>query len=233
MSSDDEESSHSSVPLEFAQKLASVLGEDLKEGAEESGPQERRSRRQRDKGQYIDEVTIRTVPRYKTSELSGDEWRYSVQVEMKRKGRTVWEDSYGSTREAIDNLAHVVRKRKFSDALEKTNVDDLCDQEGCSEPWTKTYKLKTEACDGCGKREDPYGFSPTPIVRKYCPRHATRGNCGIEDADDNYIDITPGADPSAPPPPVPEEDKAPAFFGGVIDASTGSFFPNVDSDGED
>lgn len=38
--------------------------------------------------QACDEIRIYTVPRYKTSGLSGDEWRISAVTEFYRKGRS-------------------------------------------------------------------------------------------------------------------------------------------------
>jgi len=41
--------------------------------------------------QAFDEVRITTVPRYKMSGLSGDEWRISGKIQLLRKGRVVAE----------------------------------------------------------------------------------------------------------------------------------------------
>lgn len=47
-----------------------------------------------DDDEFYDEIRITTVPRFKTSELSGDEWRVSTHVVVLRKGRVVAEKSW-------------------------------------------------------------------------------------------------------------------------------------------
>ena len=44
----------------------------------------------------FDEITMRVVPRYKTSGLSGDEWRQHVEVQFKHKGEVV--HSFGASK---------------------------------------------------------------------------------------------------------------------------------------
>ena len=39
--------------------------------------------------QAFDEIRIITVPRYKTSGMSGDEWRISARIEFMRNGQVV------------------------------------------------------------------------------------------------------------------------------------------------
>jgi hypothetical protein len=63
--------------------------------------------------------------------------------------------------------------------------DDICDQEGCSDVATVTLRLKQEFCRN-GHASDPYEHDTRPLVRKFCARHSTRGDCGLEDADSNY-----------------------------------------------
>jgi len=46
--------------------------------------------------QAFDEVRIVTVPRYKTSGMSGDEWRISATIQFMRKGRIVHERGISS-----------------------------------------------------------------------------------------------------------------------------------------
>ncbi len=48
---------------------------------------ERVNRALKPDAQAFDEVRIRTVPRWKESGLSGDEWRISATVEFWRKGK--------------------------------------------------------------------------------------------------------------------------------------------------
>lgn len=53
---------------------------------------------------WIDEVRITTVPRYKTSGMSGDEWRFSACVQLWRKGHLMFERSFSKLHYAIDFL---------------------------------------------------------------------------------------------------------------------------------
>ena len=47
--------------------------------------------------QAFDEVRITTVPRYKMSGLSGDEWRISGKIQLLRKGKVVAEKGCEAT----------------------------------------------------------------------------------------------------------------------------------------
>jgi len=53
---------------------------------------------------WIDEIKIVTVPRYKTSGMSGDEWRFSARVQLWRKGHLMFERSFSKLHYAIDFL---------------------------------------------------------------------------------------------------------------------------------
>lgn len=48
---------------------------------------------------FIDSVRIQIVERYKTSGISGDEWRFSYVVEMIRKGACVASKAVGMVRD--------------------------------------------------------------------------------------------------------------------------------------
>ncbi len=52
----------------------------------------------------VDEIKIRQVPRFKTSGLSGDEWRVSAKIEFYRKGELVYERSVSRMRDAAKFL---------------------------------------------------------------------------------------------------------------------------------
>ena len=51
--------------------------------------------------EWIDEIRIVTVPRFKESELSGDEWRTSVRMQILRKGIVLRERRYGKIADAL------------------------------------------------------------------------------------------------------------------------------------
>lgn len=133
--------------------------------------------------QGFDEVRIVTVPRFKESELSGDEWRISAAIEFYRKGRCVHRIGWGSKVEnAVHGLgyhflcAHDDGKAFFA------GEEDYCDQEGCANHATVTYRLKKGFTRDGTERE----LSRDGEYRMFCDRHKHRGDCGLEDADNNY-----------------------------------------------
>jgi len=136
--------------------------------------------------QIVDRVAITTVPRYKTSWASGDEWRFSAQVKFYYKDQEVKEGWFSDVAQAIHHLKHTYDKY----AWQEDNYDSresLCDQEGCSLPWTKTFQIKTRYCAGCGQTKE--NLLNTVNIRRFCDKHCTRGNCFLEDCDENYLEI--------------------------------------------
>jgi hypothetical protein len=59
------------------------------------------------------------------------------------------------------------------------NIENLCFQPGCPNPYTVEYTIK--------KRED---YQTYDAYRRFCDDHRGRGDCGLDDANDNY-DIYP------------------------------------------
>jgi hypothetical protein len=190
----------------------------VREGVEQfKRPEERRAPRVN--RQRFDEVTIRTVPRYKTSSLSGNEWRFSAECEIKYKGRMIWEGSHSSVPEMLDEASRVVYSQDFQMA-DVPDTMDLCDQEGCSEPWVNVYELKKEYCSHCGHGSDAKSeLFPTPLVRKFCERHSQRGDCALEDSQSNYLVVTSSTNQNPGETPVATtraEDERKSLFGGTI-----------------
>jgi len=159
--------------------------------------------------QPFDEVQIVTIPRYKTSELSGDEWRISAEIRLIRNGRTIHEERFSDVATAIQFLPSVWRQAIDRGLGYFAGEGDICDQEGCSEKATVTYLLKGEYCNFCAAKEHYYDGQ---AIRKFCARHSIRGDCGIDDADKNYELIE--GDTSPPH----GEDESPSAFGGIVDA---------------
>ena len=137
--------------------------------------------------QGFDEVRIVTMPRYKESELSGDEWRISASMLFYRKGRLVHE---------AHHIAHDVERAcafaayYHAKACDDGNAyfageGDLCDQEGCAEQATVTYRLKKGYERSGVERPLHHGGE----IRRFCQKHTTRGDCGLEDADHNYVRV--------------------------------------------
>jgi len=93
--------------------------------------------------------------------------------------------------------------------------NESCDQEGCAEKATVTYRVMKEF-----SRDNPHEWnkylSDRIVVRKFCARHSTRGDCGFDDADNNYEVIA--GEKLAPN----SEDVKPSAFGGVISARSGT-----------
>ena len=168
-----------------------------------------RSRLEDDK--FIDLIIIETIPRFKTSGLSGDEWRTSVRATAFRKGRLVAEKN-------VVNILYAQQMMATNDwwtddeAIPDPRMcEDLCDQPSCDQPWTVMYKRVTEGCGRCGATRQAYeGFDQ---FQAFCSRHAHRGDCSLSDSDTNYQAVE-GAHPSEQV--VNPEDESPSVFGGAI-----------------
>lgn len=131
--------------------------------------------------QAFDTIIIKTVPRYKESGLSGDEWRMSATTEFYRKGKLIHEE-YSSD---VANAAYLVGARHIMACDNGLGyfggIADLCDQEGCSEKASWKHEKKFDWCrDGHKSKE------PSNAYRLFCDKHEGRGDCGLDDADSNY-----------------------------------------------
>lgn len=134
--------------------------------------------------QMFDEVKIVTVPRYKESEISGDEWRISSCLQFLCKGIVMHERCFSDIKTAIDFIGaeYWVGAEQGRERINEENA--YCDQEGCVKKPTVFYKLKKQFnSDGDIKK---YQFDQH---RSFCERHKRRGDCGLEDADTNYEEI--------------------------------------------
>lgn len=135
--------------------------------------------------QAFDEIRIFTVPRYKTSDFSGDEWRISAMVQFIRKGEVLEEKNYSNVETAVQMLG-----ADYLHAVEGTGyyagVEGKCDQEGCNAEPEVFYKVKTHVCKRCGHSGEPIVKRDCVDVRKFCRVHSKRGDCGLDDADANY-----------------------------------------------
>lgn len=131
--------------------------------------------------QAFDEIRIVTVPRYKESGLSGDEWRISAEIQFWRKGKHITSDHYRDIETACGFLYASLHQAISNGKAFFAGEDGTCDQEGCAEPATVTYRLKKQYC------RDGHGTEPhRPTYRKFCARHKTRGNSALDDCDSNY-----------------------------------------------
>jgi len=163
--------------------------------------------------EWIDEIRVKVVPRYKTSGLSGNEWRVSALVQFSRKGVVLRERRVHRIRDAAMAIPWMLiddapvgddEDRKFPDE------DSWCFQPGCTEKAVSIYRLKTEGCPRCGTQKTP-AFAE--VRRAFCRKHLRRGDAGLDDADDNYEVVSgPGPDEAQ----GWEQDESPSIFGGTI-----------------
>ncbi len=137
--------------------------------------------------EWYDEVKIDVVPRYKTSGLSGDEWRISGRIQILRKGVVLKERFLTKLDYAVDFLKatiHEMGDEGFDgdhDAFEK-----LCFQPSCREVGVVEYRLIDEYYPYDGNKMPKHEWRQD-VRRRLCEKHALRGNCGLEDADRNYV----------------------------------------------
>jgi hypothetical protein len=136
--------------------------------------------------QSFDEIRLRIVPRYKTSDLSGDEWRISVVTEYYRKGTIIHTTQSGSDMQVAAGLLFGRLVEAQDNGIGYFAGDGVhCDQEGCNNKATVVYKIIQRWCVGggnCGQKKESYGDQH----RCFCDTHKQRGDCDLEDNDKNY-----------------------------------------------
>lgn len=140
---------------------------------------------------YVDEFRAHVVQRYKTSEMSGDQWRYHVQLDLMRKGSVVASTGFHNVADTASFLPWFLKI--WNEELTGDQVDEwlpldkkqelLCHQFGCSAPATVVYELVKRFPCNYGHEDD---FSFGVELRGFCEEHKTRGDCGLDDADHNY-----------------------------------------------
>lgn len=144
---------------------------------------------------YVDGVSIRLVPWYKTSGLSGDGWRVSAVLNFTRKGHVVYTHGFRNIEDACAGAAWFLKiydeREDFTrvpDAFTRVPDalnDSLCFQPGCWENARVIFRIKQEYTE----REGVKKSSSWPEHRAFCALHVTRGDCGLEDADSNYEEV--------------------------------------------
>lgn len=145
--------------------------------------------------EFFDRVEFALVPRYKMSDLSGDEWRVSAVARYFCKDVVVIERGYTKMEHAIVHAPWVFRtafeepgtydEDAFSKLQKELWDGTLCLQPGCSAKATKVYQLLAEYSRE-GFKSPLEGDERYVVLRAFCDQHATRGDCGLEDADANY-----------------------------------------------
>lgn len=141
--------------------------------------------------EWWDSVVIRAVPRWKESEMSGDEWRRSAVIRFVFKGKTFLEKTYSNMDVAASALPFLMKlsigelyKDIDSEAF-IAHEKQCCDNPGCDMFWRDKYKLKKLWSQNCSFSKDPE--VKDVHFRKFCEKHRHRGDCGLDDSDANYI----------------------------------------------
>ena len=166
---------------------------------------------------HIDEVRIVTVPRFKTSGLSGDEWRIGARLLFYRKGQLLWQRSFSNVKVAAQALPWMLLTWGETNDYVVAQADDkdICSQPGCSNPAASTYRLKSRFSRSEGYADPNADKEWAIYIRRFCRRHLRRGDCGIEDADNNY-EVIEGLGPDDAQ--GWQDDESPSVFGGIIKA---------------
>jgi hypothetical protein len=164
------------------------------------------------KWEMFDEIQIRIVPRYKTSGMSGDEWRHHAQVDFMFKGAVITSNGFRDMETAIMMLGaawHHTADHGIPDgviALEKGK----CDQPSCRNDAVARFVIKRHTSDD-GEWLDPGEYAYHRWFRQFCRVHLQRGDCGREDADANYEPMDGiTAEEST------NTQESPSAFGGVV-----------------
>ena len=141
----------------------------------------------------FDEIRLYVVPRFKQSELSGDEWRQHVQIDFMFKGEKVAEASYSRMQDAIGFLYS--DWIKFQEPIPKRIIEiehaGKCDQPSCREDAIARFWIG-RLFGRQGETLDPAEAVPawSKSYRQFCAFHAGRGDSDREDNDENYTRST-------------------------------------------
>jgi hypothetical protein len=151
--------------------------------------------------EIFDHVELTSIERWKESELSGDEWRFTYQAQFYSHGVLMTTKNGGSVKDCATSAAHWFNHpRKEIEEPETTDkwkelrakIEERCAQPRCPEYWVVLYhpiKRYTQRgiSDGMhwDARTDKSGLNWL-AVRGFCEKHRHRGDCDLEDNDDNY-----------------------------------------------
>ena len=137
--------------------------------------------------EWYDEVHVTVRERWKESELSGDEWRFSYVAEFKRKGE-VHKTLTAHKLEWL--LPKIAAHQSFAPAGDDEGApkDDheRCFQPGCTALATVEYRKRKDWCSRCGQSHEADWQDQR---RRFCDKHLRRGDCGLDDADANYEEV--------------------------------------------
>lgn len=166
---------------------------------------------------WYDQLRIDTEPRFKTSGLSGDEWRFSYVVRVFRKGVLLGERPFGTWDWAVAGISALLLDLSDEPMGLRPEFEGLCMNPGCWAEATNVYRLVKRGCGRCGNRERHASSELAEYRRQFCDAHAKRGDSDLDDKDDNYEVIT-GRSPGEGE--VRVTDVSESAFGGVIELDT-------------
>ena len=182
--------------------------------------------------EWVDRVEIKVYPRFKTSELSGNQWRQTVGVSAFRKGvligfmgRSSFDEAtreiatfvkgcYGSTFCAFPGVHGMSRDDPSlvaSKEAGRNRMRKLCMHIGCDKPAVNLHRVTQDGCTRCGharelSRNEPY-------TRRFCAEHNNRGTQGLSDSN-RSLELIAGA--KAGTSSVDPRLVSEAVFGGVV-----------------
>lgn len=143
----------------------------------------------------FDRIELQVVPRYKTSGMSGDEWRQHVSVKFYFKGEVVHETGWNSMQNAMMMLPGEWARAQepIPSRIIEMEHEGFCDQPSCPNQAEGRFRIKRETSErGAWLHEEESRYHDS--YRQFCKCHLRRGDCGREDADDNYESLD-GASP--------------------------------------
>lgn len=158
----------------------------------------------------FDEINLRVIPRYKTSGLSGDEWRQHVEIEFFHKGQIVYSAGTSTMEAAILMLGtHFIQQQEPIPTRVIEVEGEMCDQPSCREKFVGRYMLKRLTA----KNGEWLDMKDQSLVyyRKFCAKHARRGDCSREDCDENYEPMD-----TLKPDDSNNIHESPSAFGGAV-----------------
>lgn len=138
-----------------------------------------------------DAIDIHIVERWKESELSGDEWRFSYVALVKRKGETIVIISASKLDWLLEGLQWRITIAGEKDEMDQEaweRTKEKCDQPGCAEDPVVFYQ-RIKRYTNRGEELAANSFYDGKEYRQFCKRHKHRGDCDLDDADHNYIEI--------------------------------------------
>ena len=140
----------------------------------------------------FDKIVIELEDRYKQSYASGDEWRYGNRVYYFYKGKLM-KDSFGTgnlDHEELAYIANTVKEHTPSNVWwppEDATFADFCSQPGCAEKATRAYAFKKIYNRSCTDHVLNDDTTDKPLGLLFCDKHGDRGDCALDDANENYV----------------------------------------------